>query len=186
MRTDSGNKLAKRINSDMREVLRNSPRAIARIAINFMEDNFEKGGFQTGEGTLRKWAPRKNDEDPGRGLLIGKKSGRLQKSGTVFQADASKIVVGVPDDIAAYGKIHNEGGIVKPKVTVKMRKFAWFKYKQTKDEEWKWLALTKKKALNIKIPRRQFLGNSPELNHRIKVFFNGAFRKNLKGTITLK
>jgi phage gpG-like protein len=188
MNVRNGRDFAALVKADMQKVLAQSPRAIGRLAINFMEDNFEKGGFQTSESGLRKWKPRKYDDGSGRGILIGKQSGRLQKSGTIFKADQKSVVVGVPDNIAEYGRIHNEGGTTHPKVTDKMRKFAWFKFKESdeKDERWKWLALTKKKILSIKIPRRQFLGNSPELNRRIKVFFNNAFMRNLKGSVTIK
>jgi phage gpG-like protein len=173
-----------RIRTDMNQVLSSAPKAIGRIAINFMEENFEKGGFQTETG-IRKWKPRKYDDGSGRGVLIGKQSGRLMKSGTVFQADEKAVVVGVPDNIAEYGRIHNDGGTVRPKVTDKMKKFAWFKFKETKEDRWKWLALTKRKRLTIKIPKRQFLGNSTELNKRIKTFFHNAFKNNLKGNIII-
>ena len=33
---------------------------------------------------------------------------------------------------------------------------------------WRGLALTKKKKLNIRIPQRQFLGESEELNEKIE------------------
>lgn len=68
-----------------------------------------------------------------------------------------------------------------------MRKFAWAKYyqsgggqknategtKSTKNEEpaealkWKKLALTKKEKLDVKVPQRQFLGESSELSEKI-------------------
>jgi phage gpG-like protein len=180
----AGQQLAERIKSDMRQVLKRAPVAVARLAINFMEDNFEKGGFQKSQNVVETWAPRKNSDGSGRGVLIGKQSGRLQKSGTVFQADESKVVVGVPDNIAVYGKIHNTGG--KIPITDKMRKFAWFKYIESdkKDQHWKWLALTKKKF--IVMPRRQFLGNSSELNRRLGAYYREAFRTQMKGTLTIK
>jgi len=188
MNIRNGRELSQRIMADMNRTLASSPRAIARIAINFMEENFEKGGFQKDENNIDKWAPRKNDDGPGRGVLIGKQSGRLQKSGTVFRADQGAVIVGVPENIAEYGRIHNEGGTLHPKVTDKMRKFAWFKYKESggKKEFWKHLALTKKKRLTIKMPKRQFLGNSRALSGRIVVFFNNAFTKSLKGSFTIK
>lgn len=207
MNISSGKELSQRIMADMNKTLSSSPRVIARLAINFMEDNFEKGGFQSDEGKVDKWEPRKNDDGSGRGVLIGKQSGRLQKSGTVFKADQQSVIVGVPDNIAGYGRIHNEGGTVRPKVTDKMRKFAWFKYYQeggkdvktnkeggqyqnisvgSKANPWKWLALTKKKRLEIKLPKRQFLGNSPVLSNRIVTFISNSLSKTLKGSYTIK
>lgn len=197
MSISSGKELSAKIKTDMSRILASSPRAIGRIAINFMEDNFEKGGFQKSENELEKWEPRKRDDGSGRGILIGKQSGRLMKSGTIFRADHKAVVVGVPDNIAEYGKAHNEGANVEPAVTDKMRKFAWFKYRYSdgkgenwkpagKDKFWMHLALTKKKKLKIKLPKRQFLGNSGELNRRIRVFLHDAFTSKLKGNITVK
>jgi hypothetical protein len=85
-----------------------------------------------------------------------------------------------------YGRVHNEGGITHPNVTDKMRKFAWFKFKATEDPRWKGLALTKKKVLTIVIPRRQFLGNSPELTRRIVTYFMSAFKDSLRNNSVFK
>lgn len=187
MSTPGVNNLFNQVRLDMAGILKRAPMVMGRIAINFMEENFEKGGFQDKEGgCITKWAPRKRNDASGRGVLIGKQSGRLMKSGTIFKADEKSTIVGIPDSIAEYGKVHNFGGTLHPKVTDKMRKFAWFKFKETKDESWKWLALTKKKVLTIKIPKRQFLGNSPELSRRIGVFFNDAFKQSLKNNTTFK
>jgi phage gpG-like protein len=204
-------KLFNQIRSDMKGLMQRAPMAIGRIAINFMEENFEKGGYQDREGGgITKWEPRKFNDGSGRGVLIGKQSGRLMKSGTIFKADQKSVIVGVPDDIAEYGKIHNEGGTTHPKVTDEMRKFAWFKYYQEtgkgkkngakvkkvsggkKAEEserakfWKGLALTKKKVLNVVLPKRQFLGNSPELGRRVKVFYITLFKQSLRNNTTFK
>ena len=187
MADDAVNRLFQQIRSDWSGIVRRAPMAIGRIAINFMEENFEKGGFQAYEGGgVEKWLPRKHDDGSGRAILVGKQSGRLMKSGTIFKADEKSVIVGVPDDIAEYGKIHNEGGTVHPQVTDKMKKFAWFKYKETGEDFWKGLALTKKKVLSITIPRRQFLGNSPELTRRISVFYLDSFKTSLKNNTTFK
>ena len=92
------------------------------------------------------------------------------------------------------GRIPGEGG--KPTVTPQMRRFAWAKYYQASGKakkaatgkrkgkkkgsavnnesqenqealKWKRLALTKKKKLRIKIPQRQFIGESRELSEKI-------------------
>ena len=84
--------------------------------------------------------------------------------------------------------IHNEGGEIK--VTAKMKRFFWYKYYSTsgsfgrrkdgtprKDkrtvqlsteaEFWKFMALMKEGS-TIKIPRRQFLGNAPEVEQTVR------------------
>ena len=87
-----------------------------------------------------------------------------------------------------YAAIHNQGGTVSPTVTPRMRRFAWYMYykasgKDSKGQRgkkkataqsaspqaefWRNLALTRKQKLSVKIPRRQFLGESEELTQRI-------------------
>ena len=92
-----------------------------------------------------------------------------------------------------YAPIHNWGGTVSVTVTDRMRRFAWAKFykasgkarkaatRQKKGRNvaavgqaanpkasfWKNLALTKKKKLDIRIPQRQFLGDSKELTGKI-------------------
>jgi hypothetical protein len=88
-----------------------------------------------------------------------------------------------------YANIHNEGGEVNPRVTEKMKRFAWYKVysiakirkrkpgeKRRKKgtakplppeaEIWKALALTKNR-LHIKIPQRRFIGDSKALQQKI-------------------
>lgn len=90
-----------------------------------------------------------------------------------------------------YAPIHNWGGTLHPSVTPKMRRFAWAMFykeagikrsaskktrqKRTKEaaanpnaQKWVALALTKKKKLSVKIPQRQFLGDSRELQIMIR------------------
>ena len=65
-----------------------------------------------------------------------------------------------------YARIHNEGGETHPRITPKMRAWAWAQYKDTQDAMYKGIALSKKETLTVKIPQRQFIGEHPEV-HRI-------------------
>ena len=60
-----------------------------------------------------------------------------------------------------YAAIHQFGGTLKPTIPIslKMRKFFWAKYFETGFENWKALALTKKKELRpvIQIPARPYI-----------------------------
>lgn len=90
-----------------------------------------------------------------------------------------------------YAPIHNWGGTLHPTVTPKMRRFAWAMFYRTagikrgaskknrkkraeeasNNEEankWRALALTRKKKLKVRIPQRQFLGESRELEDSIR------------------
>ena len=84
-----------------------------------------------------------------------------------------------------YAPVHNWGGNTSPTVTPKMKKFAWAMYykekgKSTEESEgakkWKALALTKKTKLNIRIPQRQFIGESKELNDEIRQTMDNEIR----------
>ena len=90
-----------------------------------------------------------------------------------------------------YAPLHNWGGSTHPTVTDKMRKFAWAMFykeagiKRAKSgktkkkrmaaaaenpraSRWKALALTKKTKLNIRMPQRQFIGDSRELSDKVQ------------------
>ena len=60
-----------------------------------------------------------------------------------------------------YAAIHQYGGTVKPTIpiTTRMRKFFWAKYYETGQENWKALALTKRKEIKpiIQIPARPYI-----------------------------
>jgi hypothetical protein len=63
-----------------------------------------------------------------------------------------------------YAKIQDEGGITHPKVTDKMRKFAWAMFYATNTKRskaigsymWLYLALTKKSTLTVTIPKSEW------------------------------
>ena len=65
-------------------------------------------------------------------------------------------------------KMNGKGSLLmvtgKP-VTARMKKFFWYKYKATRDDAWKWMALMKV-GTKITIPQRQFLGDHPEVRKR--------------------
>lgn len=156
------------------------PRKAAVVAKNHFIHNFDESGFV--DGGLRPWKKTRRQEagDPRKPLTSNRN--HLMSSIDVVGAPGQVTVVNpVP-----YARIHNEGGTIhsQPTVTPKLRKMAWAKAysiagvskggKLPKDlpeeaRKWRALALTKKEKLNIKIkmPRRQFIGESKEL--RVKI-----------------
>jgi len=132
--------------------------------INFVMANFEKQGFL--DSTLQPWEQRKNDEDHGRAILT--KTAGLRDSIKITQSSTKRVAVG---SNAKHAKIHNEGGIITIPVTAKMRKFFWYKYKETGQQRYKSMALTKKTHFTIKMPKRQFMGNSVTFNDIIDAKF---------------
>ncbi len=175
-------------------IKRKMPVIAGRMAKDHFQDNFRREGFVN--GGLQPW-PRAKRLSPGRtdaaGLYGTLLSGRNHLFSSVKYVPAD-YRVRVANDLP-YAPVHNWGGEVHPTVTSKMRRFAWAKYYQAmgkaqkgmagkrkgkKNEytgearensgalQWKRLALTRKNKLRVRIPKRQFIGESRELSDRIR------------------
>jgi phage gpG-like protein len=161
----------------MEEVVR---RILSDIRVEYKEEfdkNFQRQGFFN-----TAWQRRKSPLRPGGATLID--ASHLRDTVNVeIIGNTIRFVYG-----ASYAAIHNEGGEIT--VTAKMKKFFWKKYILTvgrfgrkknggirKDkrtvqlsseaEFWKFMAL-KKVGSKIVIPRRQFVGTSPEVENTVK------------------
>jgi phage gpG-like protein len=130
------------------------------MALEHFKRSFEKQGFM--DSNFQAWPERKNDTRPGGALL--QQTGHLRDSTQITEATMKRIIIA---NDAPYAKIHNEGGIMKIRVTKKMRKYFWFMYKATGQEKWKYMALTTKSSFMFRMPKRQFIGQSQNLNQRI-------------------
>ena len=171
---------------------RSMPVIAGRMAKDHFQDNFRKGGFVN--GGLRPWPKAKRLSSGGTDaasqygtLLLGRN--HLFNSIKYIPSDYR---VRVASEVV-YAPVHNWGGSVSVTVTDRMRRFAWAKFYKASGKArkaatrqkngrkgavvgqapnpqasfWKNLALTKKKKLNIRIPQRQFLGESKELTEKI-------------------
>ena len=156
------------------------PRKTAVIAKNHFMHNFDESGFMN--GGLHAWKKtRRQEAGDERKPLTSQRNHLMNSIDTIGSPGQVTVVNPVP-----YARIHNEGGTIhsQPTITPKMRKMAWAKAysvarvskggKLPKDlpeeaRKWRALALTKKEKLNIKIkmPRRQFIGESKELHEKI-------------------
>lgn len=140
--------------------------------VRFFKESFQNQGFTN--QSFEPWEKRKDDPDPLRKVLV--KSSYLMESIQIFDSNEKKIVFGSD---AEYGSIHNEGGSVRIPITQKSRNYFWYMFKLTNNSKWKGLALTKKTAITINIPKRQFMGESITLmndlddwlKNRINVIF---------------
>ena len=161
---------------------RRMPVIAGRMAKDHFQDNFRKEGFVN--GGLHPW-PKAKRLSSGRTDAAGQYgtllSGRNHLFSSVKYVPAD-YRVRVANDLI-YAPVQNWGGEVNPTVTPQMRRFAWAKYYQASGKggsaasnkpqenpealKWKRLALTKKKKLRIRIPQRQFLGESRELSEKI-------------------
>ena len=174
------------------QIIKNILRDIQVEMTDEFDRNFERQAFFS-----EAWQRRRSPTRPGGHILVD--TGGLRRS--ITSRETSNSIIFRSDHPAA--AIHNEGGEIK--VTAKMKRFFWYKYYSTtgsfgrkkngelrktkrniqlstEAEFWKFMALMKVGA-SIKIPRRQFLGNSPEvetavreiIEENITEFFNTDF-----------
>lgn len=176
--------LKKKLSRMKQYIKAQAPRIAGQIAVNYIRDDFRRGGL-TNNG-FHPWPITKRQTSGGSdaasqyGPLLSARN-RLMNSITARPGEAQvRILTDVP-----YAAIHNKGGVLRPRVTPKMRKFAWAMfYKETggkkgkkylgvgntKSSKWKALALTRKTQLTVIIPQRQFIlpQASPELMQKIE------------------
>ena len=174
---------------------RGLPIKVGRMAKDHYQDNFRKGGFVN--GGLQRWPQTKRQNSGSKSAAAGY-GPLLSRRNHLFSSvkyTPGDYCVRVANDVE-YAPLHNWGGETHPTVTPRMRKFAWAMYYQavgkrkkgkTRQGElppeggmWKGLALTRKKKLKVKIPQRQFIGESTALNKQIRQTVEAAIRNILK------
>lgn len=185
-----------------RLVSRVLPIKVGALAKAHFRENFRLSGFM--DGGLRQWPSTRRQLAGGKaaaanyGPLLSRRNRLFGSIG--YKPGPGYVVIGTS---LPYAAIHNDGGTVTPTVTLKMRKFAWAMYYRTlgksakspkgkkakaskpqpssaaspEAERWKALALTRKQKLNITIPKRQFIGDSQELNAAINRKIGEEFDK---------
>lgn len=163
--------------TDVRRVLGRILNDIRVDLTDEFDQNFEREAFFS-----EAWSRRKSPLRPGGHILVD--TGRLRRS-IQSRTTENSITFFTEEPHAA---IHNEGGEIV--VTTKMKRYFWHKYYEAtgsfgrkKDgsrrndkrtvqlsdeaEFWKFMAL-KKAGTTIKIPRRRFLGTSPEVEKAVR------------------
>lgn len=162
---------------------RTIPIQIGHLASDMFKDNFRRAGYQ-GNG-FTPWAITRRQQSGGtdagsqRTPLLSANN-HLMSSIQYVPSDFS-VVISNP---VPYAAIHNEGGTIP--MTPAMRAHWWKEYyahgghvkgsttpEKPESKKYKALALTKH---NIRIPKRQFMGDSPELQALIS--------QRIKSTIT--
>lgn len=174
----------------MRRIVGNILRDIRIELSDEFDKNFTRQGF-----FAEAWERRRSPLRPGGAILVD--TGNLRRS--IGSKSDSDSITFFSD--AEYAAIHNEGGEIK--VTARMKRFFWAKYyeasgsfgrkkngekrgdRRTRQltaeaEFWQHMALMKVGA-TIRIPRRQFLGYSPEvekyvteiIEENLEEFFGG-------------
>lgn len=181
---------------------RKLPVKVGRMAKDHYQDNFRKGGFVN--GGLQRWPVTKRQQSGSKSAAAGY-GPLLSRRNHLFSSvkyTPGDYRVRVANDVK-YAPLHNWGGETHQTVTPRMRKFAWAMYYKavgirkkaakgkrkgkTRQGElppeagmWKGLALTRKKKLKVKIPQRQFIGESTELNKQIRQTVETEIRNILK------
>jgi hypothetical protein len=174
-------------------VNRKLPIYAGKTAKRHFQDNFLQGGFVN--GGLHPWTPAKRLNSGGTDAASKYKtlmsSRKNLYSSINYQPAVAKVTL-YTDVI--YAPTHQDGAVLHPAVTPKMRRYAWYRYYSITDKKrsserqkkgkggksgelspieteeaqmWKQLALTRKTKLNVKIPARPFMGKSVELDAKI-------------------
>ncbi len=158
------------VSKEFKQFIENDlPDVVGTEAVNHFRQSFIDGGFT--DAVLDKWAPRKhkygNDTKDGKEVLT--QSGDLSDS-IIYTILPGGVLIST-DKI--YAQIHNEGGTIKIPVTKKLKSWAWAMWynsgrlPEDRNPLYKSLALTNKASLTITMQRRQFIGDSIELDRKI-------------------
>lgn len=191
---DESKKITDSLQKRIGLLVRNTLKDIKVEAADEFDRNFEREAFFT-----EKWARRKHNDDQSRGLLV--RTGNLRRSITAEVTDRDSVVF---SSALPYARIHNEGGTITVTRKMKAY-FWWRyhtltggtaadgfsnrlqrKRDGTPRNNRKNRALTaeaefcramalKKAGSKITIPKRQFIGNHPDLEKLLKeIFYENA------------
>ena len=145
----------KKLDTIREELLDDVSHIIAETATEYFKGSFRRKAFD-GAG----W--KRTDKRTGSTLLS---SGNLMNSIRPSEVSRNRVVISAGNEHVGYARIHNEGGEIT--VTKAMKKFFWAMYyryggKGREAERWKSYAL-KKEGSVIRIPQRQYMGDSSEM-----------------------
>lgn len=142
------------------------PVKVGKEVVASVRQNFRSGGFYGAawKKTIRQQVPFKGAAGSYGPLLS--RSTHLMSSTDYIPGDAQVTI----RNTAEYSQYHNEGA--ESTVTKRMRKFFWAKHYEAKGGKkgsnpeadfWRNMAL-KKPGSRIRLPRRKFLGPSPQVD----------------------
>ncbi len=129
-------------------------------AVKLFQENFTKQGWQ-GE-TFQPWQRKKVDNDWG--ILLSDNQNSLQKSIHIASKTDRQVIIATADN-KPYARIHNEGGMIYVRPHKRTSKNG--KRHNVKGHAYK-------------MPKRQFMGNTPELQKRIETTFNNYLKRHSK------
>ena len=121
--------------------------------------NFERKAFFD-----RRWAPLSKNYQPATGSMLNR-TGALRRS-LRSRIDGTKLIY---SSSLPYAGIHNYGGTVRQDFvpTPKARRWAWARFRETKDERFRRMALAKRIRRTFTVPARPFVGDHPRVREII-------------------
>lgn len=150
------------------------PTQIATIAVNFSKERFvRQNWFDTVE---EPWKPRRQRRKGGRKrsqtLLVD--SGRLKRSIRKIYAGKDTIIIGTD---VPYAEIHNSGGLIRGNAFIRThtRRAHLRKRAGRKEHVHAHAVQAHSRKVNMRMPKRQFIGDSAELRKRITEFITRSF-----------
>lgn len=157
MSKDDFTQFLDRVKDDIAEFPMDVANIIAETATEYFKGSFRRKAFD-GAG----W--KRTDKGTGSTLVS---SGNLMNSIRPSEVTPERVVISAGNEQVPYARIHNEGGEITVPKTKAMTKFFWAMYYRAgkqgvEAERWKAAALHKG-DVTIRIPQRQFMGDSQEL-----------------------
>jgi phage gpG-like protein len=163
---------------EFKRLQRKLPLLLGNEAKNHFVGGFRLGGGRT-DNSRGGWKPRQFSFKRNKGRAVLTQSGDLRRSIQVREKTFARTVIGTSGIL--YAQIHNEGGEIT--ITPKMRRFfraMMFKSgagkgKSTKlgsagaNEAQYWRNLARHKGNKLKIPKREFIGDSGFLLKKLNV-----------------
>lgn len=165
---------------NQRNFLRRMTNEIGILAVNFSKERFEYKNWIDKKG-IERWQPRKRSNKRGSTLVV---SGRLKRSLRKISTGDYYVFVGTD---VPYAQIHNEGGEINKVVRVKgfQRKFTLRTRptRRTRNPQQAGTRLVNVRShnrkMNLKIPKRTFLGDSHFLQKKIERYITQQIDKEL-------
>lgn len=195
---------AKKLGRDLGQLRNHLNRRVPGVAgqelVNFFKRNYRRGGYE--DGGFHAWKVTKRQLSGMKGAE-GKYLPLHSRRNALFSAIAYKTGDGWVSvfNNTPYADIHNDGGTIIIRLTDKMRRFFWAMYykangirrttggkgrKKAKTraamvaEQYKWMALTKRKTFTVRIPQRKFIYDCKEVRGIVKELVKKEVVKFLK------
>ena len=140
------------------------PQLVAEEAKEYSRTRFSEKAFDG-----RPWPELSPKYKPKRGTMLVR-SGKLQGSVRVARVTPKKVVIAAGNSKVPYAQVHNEGFTGSVVVKAHTRKLK----KQGKKVE------VRSHTRKMNIPQRQFMGNCPELERKLKTVSEQLFKSILK------